>query len=75
MSGRTDGRREKAVVDGGAPVGEPRAVEEPLPIERLGVTLDAAPGFGLVVSYNPGYQSVLKDLKPSTRQRFVVGQE
>lgn len=33
-----------------------------LPIERLGITLDAAPGFGLVVSYNPGYQSVLKDL-------------
>ena len=32
-----------------------------LPIERLGITLDAAPGFGLVVSYNPGYQSVLKD--------------
>jgi nitric oxide reductase NorQ protein len=43
-----------------------------LPIERLGVTLDAAPGFGLVVSYNPGYQSVLKDLKDSTRQRMVV---
>jgi nitric oxide reductase NorQ protein len=43
-----------------------------LPIERLGVTLDAAPGFCLVVSYNPGYQSVLKDLKDSTRQRFVA---
>ncbi|ORB74271.1 CbbQ/NirQ/NorQ/GpvN family protein [Mycobacterium scrofulaceum] len=43
-----------------------------LPIERLGVTLDAAPGFGLVVSYNPGYQSVLKDLKDSTRQRLVA---
>lgn len=42
-----------------------------LPIERLGITLDAAPGFGLVVSYNPGYQSVLKDLKDSTRQRMV----
>src|ERR1700747_2070534 len=42
-----------------------------LPIERLGVTLDAAPGFCLVVSYNPGYQSVLKDLKDSTRQRMV----
>jgi nitric oxide reductase NorQ protein len=42
-----------------------------LPIERLGVTLDATPGFGLVVSYNPGYQSVLKDLKDSTRQRLV----
>lgn len=43
-----------------------------LPIDRLGVTLDAAPGFGLVVSYNPGYQSVLKDLKDSTRQRMVA---
>ncbi|MBX7430763.1 CbbQ/NirQ/NorQ/GpvN family protein [Mycobacterium sp. Y57] len=43
-----------------------------LPIERLGVTLDAATGFGLVVSYNPGYQSVLKDLKDSTRQRMVA---
>jgi nitric oxide reductase NorQ protein len=43
-----------------------------LPIERLGVTLEAAPGFGLVVSYNPGYQSVLKDLKDSTRQRMVA---
>ena len=42
-----------------------------LPIERLGVTLKAAPGFCLVVSYNPGYQSVLKDLKDSTRQRMV----
>ena len=43
-----------------------------LPIERLGVTLDAAPGFCLVVSYNPGYQSVLKDLKDSTRQRMIA---
>ena len=43
-----------------------------LPIERLGLTLDAAPGFCLVVSYNPGYQSVLKDLKDSTRQRMVA---
>jgi nitric oxide reductase NorQ protein len=43
-----------------------------LPIERLNITLDAAPGFGLVVSYNPGYQSVLKDLKDSTRQRMVA---
>jgi nitric oxide reductase NorQ protein len=43
-----------------------------LPIERLGITLDATPGFGLVVSYNPGYQSVLKDLKDSTRQRMVA---
>jgi nitric oxide reductase NorQ protein len=43
-----------------------------LPVDRLGVTLEAAPGFQLVVSYNPGYQSVLKDLKDSTRQRFVA---
>jgi nitric oxide reductase NorQ protein len=42
-----------------------------LPIDRLGITLDAPPGFCLVVSYNPGYQSVLKDLKDSTRQRMV----
>jgi nitric oxide reductase NorQ protein len=43
-----------------------------LPVDRLGVTLEAAPGFQLVISYNPGYQSVLKDLKDSTRQRFVA---
>jgi nitric oxide reductase NorQ protein len=43
-----------------------------LPIERLGVVLEASPGFCLVVSYNPGYQSVLKDLKDSTRQRMVA---
>ena len=43
-----------------------------LPIDRLGVTLEAAPGFCLVVSYNPGYQSILKDLKDSTRQRMVA---
>jgi nitric oxide reductase NorQ protein len=43
-----------------------------LPIDRLGVTLDAAEGFCLVVSYNPGYQSVMKDLKDSTRQRMVA---
>ncbi len=43
-----------------------------LNIERLGgVTLAAAPGFQLVISYNPGYQSILKDLKMSTRQRLV----
>ncbi len=42
-----------------------------LPIEKTGETVEAAPGFQLVVSYNPGYQHVLKDLKPSTRQRFV----
>jgi nitric oxide reductase NorQ protein len=43
-----------------------------LPIDRLGAVVDAAPGFCLVVSYNPGYQSVLKDLKDSTRQRMVA---
>jgi nitric oxide reductase NorQ protein len=43
-----------------------------LPIDRLNQTLTAAPGFCMVVSYNPGYQSVLKDLKDSTRQRFVA---
>jgi len=43
-----------------------------LPIDRLGTVLDASPGFCLVVSYNPGYQSVLKDLKDSTRQRMVA---
>jgi nitric oxide reductase NorQ protein len=43
-----------------------------LPVDRLGITLDAAPGFQLVISYNPGYQSILKDLKDSTRQRFVA---
>ncbi len=43
-----------------------------LPIERTGELVPAAPGFMLVVSYNPGYQNALKGLKPSTRQRFVA---
>lgn len=43
-----------------------------LPLDKTGETLEAAPGFQLVVSYNPGYQRMLKDLKPSTRQRFVA---
>lgn len=43
-----------------------------LPIERTGEQLVAPPGFMLVVSYNPGYQNLLKSLKPSTRQRFVA---
>ena len=42
-----------------------------LPIEKTGELVEAHPDFLLVVSYNPGYQSSLKDLKPSTRQRFV----
>ena len=43
-----------------------------LPIDKTGETIEAAPGFQMVVSYNPGYQRMLKDLKPSTRQRFVA---
>jgi nitric oxide reductase NorQ protein len=43
-----------------------------LPIERTGELLEAPKNFMLVVSYNPGYQHVLKSLKPSTRQRFVA---
>jgi nitric oxide reductase NorQ protein len=43
-----------------------------LPLEKAGTILEAAPGFQLVISYNPGYQHGLKDLKPSTRQRFVA---
>jgi nitric oxide reductase NorQ protein len=43
-----------------------------LPVEKRGEILEAADGFLLVLSYNPGYQSALKDLKHSTRQRFVA---
>ncbi len=43
-----------------------------LPVEKRGQILEAADGFLLVISYNPGYQSALKDLKQSTRQRFVA---
>ncbi len=42
-----------------------------LPVEKLGKLLNAPDDFMLVISYNPGYQSVLKDLKQSTRQRFL----
>jgi nitric oxide reductase NorQ protein len=42
-----------------------------LPVEKLGILLNAPDEFMLVISYNPGYQSVLKDLKQSTRQRFL----
>lgn len=42
-----------------------------LPVEKLGLILEAHPNFLLVISYNPGYQNVLKDLKTSTRQRFI----
>lgn len=43
-----------------------------LPVERLGTSVPAHPDFLLVVSYNPGYQAAAKDLKPSTRQRFMA---
>jgi nitric oxide reductase NorQ protein len=42
-----------------------------LPIDRTGELLTAPPEFMLVVSYNPGYQNLLKGMKPSTRQRFL----
>jgi len=41
-------------------------------VDRLGVAVAAGPGFHLVASYNPGYQRGMKELKPSTRQRFVA---
>lgn len=43
-----------------------------LPVEKRGELYEAADGFLLVMSFNPGYQSVLKDLKHSTRQRFIA---
>jgi len=43
-----------------------------LPIDKTGELVPAAKSFQLVISYNPGYQHLLKDLKPSTRQRFVA---
>ena len=43
-----------------------------LPIEKKGEIVEANDGFLLVISYNPGYQSIYKDLKQSTRQRFVA---
>ena len=43
-----------------------------LPIEKLGELLEASAEFCMAISYNPGYQSVLKDLKKSTRQRFIA---
>jgi len=42
-----------------------------LMIDRTGEELVAPPGFMLIASYNPGYQNVLKRMKPSTRQRFL----
>jgi nitric oxide reductase NorQ protein len=43
-----------------------------LALDKRGELLPAPPEFMLVVSYNPGYQSILKEIKPSTRQRFVA---
>ncbi|OGW68150.1 MAG: AAA family ATPase [Nitrospirae bacterium RIFCSPLOWO2_02_FULL_62_14] len=43
-----------------------------LPIEKKGQIVEAVDDFMLVISYNPGYQSVLKDLKQSTKQRFMA---
>jgi len=43
-----------------------------LPIDKKGEILEAHSDFLLAISYNPGYQSILKDLKHSTRQRFVT---
>ncbi len=43
-----------------------------LPVEKTGETLQAPDAFMLVISFNPGYQSLLKDLKASTKQRFVA---
>ncbi|WP_298137014.1 CbbQ/NirQ/NorQ/GpvN family protein [Acidiferrobacter sp.] len=43
-----------------------------LPLEKRGLEIEAHEDFLLVISYNPGYQTVLKDLKPSTKQRFVA---
>jgi len=51
------------------PLGDDRRV---LPMEKVGELLEAPPEFCLTMSYNPGYQSMLKDLKQSTRQRFVA---
>ena len=45
-----------------------------LTIEKKGQEIDAHEDFMLVISYNPGYQTVLKDLKPSTKQRFIAHQ-
>ena len=51
------------------PLGDDRRI---LPIEKKGSVVEAHEDFMLVVSFNPGYQSILKDLKQSTRQRFLA---
>lgn len=83
----TDGPLTRAVRDGGVcyldevvearkdvavvlhPLTDDRRI---LPLDRTGELLQAPENFMLVVSYNPGYQNLLKSLKPSTRQRFVA---
>lgn len=62
-----EARRDTTVVI--HPLADDRRV---LPMEKIGCLLEAAAEFCLALSYNPGYQSVLKDLKASTRQRFVA---
>ena len=51
------------------PLGDSRRV---LPLDRKGELVQAHPDFQLMISYNPGYQSAIKDLKESTKQRFVA---
>ncbi len=51
------------------PLGDSRRL---LPLDRKGELVQAHPEFQLVISYNPGYQSAIKDLKESTKQRFVA---
>jgi nitric oxide reductase NorQ protein len=43
-----------------------------LPLDKKGEQVRAHPDFQLVISYNPGYQNLMKDLKPSTKQRFTA---
>ncbi len=43
-----------------------------LPLDKKGEVIEAHPDFQLVISYNPGYQSLMKDLKQSTKQRFTA---
>lgn len=43
-----------------------------LPLDKKGELINAHPDFQLVISYNPGYQSLMKDLKQSTKQRFAA---
>ena len=50
------------------PLGDSRRV---LPLDRKGELVHAHPDFQLLISYNPGYQSAIKDLKESTKQRFI----